>query len=96
VRGCGVFTAALSSSERKTLMMKIQILGPGCGKCQRLAENAQTAANELGIPYELEKVTSLEGIMSFGVMMTPALAVNGQVKSSGKLLSSAEIKAFLA
>lgn len=75
--------------------MKIQILGTGCPNCVRLAENAEAAARELGLEYELEKVTDINDIMRFGVMMTPGLAVDGQVKSSGKVLSSEEIKPLL-
>jgi len=76
-------------------MKKIQILGTGCPKCKKLTENAQTAAKELGIEYEIVKVTDINDIMKFGVMMTPALAVDGKVKSSGKLLSADEIKKLL-
>ena len=76
--------------------MKIQILGTGCPKCRRLAENAEAAARELGIEYELQKVTDINEIMSFGVMMTPALAVDGKVKAVGKVLSPEEIKKLLA
>ena len=73
-------------------MKKIQILGTGCPKCKQLAENAEAAATELGIEYELEKVTQINEIMKFGVMMTPALVVDGQVKSAGKLVSTEDIK----
>ena len=73
-------------------MRKIQILGTGCPKCKKLAENAEAAAKKLGIEYELEKVTDINEIMKFGVMMTPALAVDGQVKVAGKVLSSEEIE----
>jgi small redox-active disulfide protein 2 len=59
--------------------MKIQVLGPGCPKCKKLAENAEAAAKALGVDYELEKVTDIAQILSFGVMMTPALAVAGKV-----------------
>lgn len=75
--------------------MKIQILGTGCPKCKKLAENAEAAAKALGIDYELEKVTQISDIMKMGVMMTPALAVDGQVKLVGKVASSDEIKAML-
>jgi len=75
--------------------MKIQILGTGCPKCKQLAENAETAAKELGIDFELEKVTSITDIMSFGVMMTPALAVDGEVKVAGKVPNPEEIKELL-
>lgn len=77
-------------------MKKIQILGTGCPKCQKLTENAKAAADQLGIAYELEKVTDLGEITKFGVMMTPALAVDGQVKSAGKVLDANAIKAILA
>jgi len=76
--------------------MKIQVLGTGCPNCNKLAENAEAAARELGIDYEIEKVTDLKEIMSFGVMMTPALAVDGEVKVAGKVLSSHDIKEILA
>ena len=77
-------------------MTKIQILGTGCPKCQKLTENAKAAADQLGIEYEVEKVTDLGEIGKFGVMMTPALAVDGQVKSSGKVLDTEAIKAMIA
>ena len=76
-------------------MKKIQILGTGCPKCRKLAENAEAAAEELGIEYEMEKVTDINDIMSFGVMMTPALAVNGEVKLAGKVPPAEEIKGLL-
>ncbi len=75
--------------------MKIQILGTGCAKCQKLAELAKQAADELKLDYQLEKVTSLNDIMKFGVMVTPALAVDGTVKVSGKLPTVEEIKGML-
>lgn len=76
-------------------MKKLQILGPGCPKCKMLAELTETAAQELGIEYELQKVTDISEIMKFGVMMTPALAVDGQVKVVGKVPSPDEIKKML-
>jgi small redox-active disulfide protein 2 len=76
-------------------MKKIQILGTGCPKCKKLTENAESAAKELGVAYEIEKVTDINKIMKFGVMMTPALAVDGQVKSVGKVISPDEIKKML-
>ncbi len=76
--------------------MKIQILGTGCPKCKKLAENAEAAAKELGVDCEIEKVTDINVIMDFGVMMTPALTVDGEVKSAGKLLSVDQIKALLS
>lgn len=77
-------------------MKKLQILGTGCPKCKMLAELTETAANDLGIEYEIEKVTDISEIMKFGVMMTPALAVDGQVKVVGKVPSQDEIKKMLA
>ncbi len=76
--------------------MKIQILGTGCPKCKKLAETAETAAKELGIDYELEKVTDIDKILAYGVMMTPGLAVDGEVKSVGKVPSLDEVKKMLA
>ncbi len=76
-------------------MKKIQILGTGCSKCQKLAENAKAAADQLGIDYQVEKVTDLSEITRFGVMMTPALAVDGQVKSEGKLLNVEAIEPLI-
>ena len=76
-------------------MKKIQILGTGCAKCIKLTEHAREAAEEAGVAYEIEKVTDLNKIMDFGVMMTPALAIDGEVKSVGKVLSVEEIKKLL-
>lgn len=76
-------------------MKKLQILGTGCAKCATLAANTEAAAKELGIAYQLEKVSDLKQIMAFGVMTTPALVVDGVVKVSGKVLSPKEIKALL-
>ena len=77
-------------------MRKIQILGTGCPKCKKLAENAEAAVKELGIEFEVEKVTDINKIMSFGVMMTPALVVDGDVKVVGKVSSPDDIKGMLA
>jgi small redox-active disulfide protein 2 len=66
-------------------MKLLQILGTGCPKCKTLAENADAAAKSLGIEYQLEKVTDINQIMTFGVMMTPALVVDGVVKVVGKV-----------
>jgi len=76
-------------------MKRIQILGTGCPKCKKLAENAEAAAKELGIEYEIEKVTEINEIMKFGVMVTPALAVDGKVKVFGKVPSSDEIRKII-
>ena len=75
--------------------MKIEILGTGCPKCKTLAANADKAAKNLGVEYELCKVTQIADIMKRGVMMTPALAIDGEVKSVGKVLSEAEITSLL-
>jgi small redox-active disulfide protein 2 len=77
-------------------MKKIQILGTGCPKCKALAQNAETAAKELGLEYTLEKVTDIKEIMKFGVMSTPALVIDGQVKVVGKVISPEQIKAILS
>jgi small redox-active disulfide protein 2 len=76
-------------------MKKIQILGTGCAKCKKLAENAKLAAESLGLEYEMEKVTDLNEIMSFGVMTTPGLVIDGKVVAAGKLPSPAEIEKLL-
>lgn len=76
-------------------MKKIQILGTGCAKCMKLTENAEKAAKELGVEAEVEKVTDIKKIMEFGVMMTPGLAIDGEVKTVGKVLSVEEIKKLL-
>ncbi len=74
---------------------KLQILGPGCPKCRQLAANAQAAGDEMGIEYTIEKVTDINEIMTFGVMMTPALVVDGEVKVVGKAPSPEDIKDML-
>lgn len=76
--------------------MKIQILGTGCSKCKKLAENAEMAARELGIECEIEKIADINEIMKFGVMMTPALAVDGHVKVVGNVPNASEIKKLLS
>lgn len=75
--------------------MKIQILGTGCPKCKKLTENAAAAAQAAGLDYEIEKVTDITAIMEFAVMMTPALAVDGEVKITGKIASPDEIQKLL-
>ena len=77
-------------------MKKIQILGTGCPKCKKLAENAEAAVKALGVEYQIEKVTKISDIMQYGVMMTPALAVDGDVKVVGKVASTDDIKSMLA
>ena len=75
--------------------MKVQILGAGCPKCRQLAENAEAAVRELGLDCQVEKVTDINAIVDFGVMMTPALAVNGEVKLAGRVASVTEIERIL-
>lgn len=77
-------------------MKKIQILGTGCPKCEKLTELATQAVNELGLECEIAKVKDITEIMAMGVMMTPALAIDGEVKVSGKTPSIEEIKAILS
>ncbi len=77
------------------MMKKIEILGTGCPKCKKLAEHAESAARELGIEYELIKITDINEIISYGVMMTPALVIDGEVKSLGKVLPVDEIADLL-
>ncbi len=76
-------------------MKKIQILGPGCMKCKALANSAEMAAKEMGIEFQIEKVTDIKEIMKFEVIMTPALVIDGQVKAVGKILTPDQIKAML-
>jgi len=76
-------------------MKSILVLGPGCGNCRRLAEHAEEAAKELGIEFEIHKVTDILQITALGVVKTPGLAVDGRVVSSGKVLSAEEIKKLL-
>jgi small redox-active disulfide protein 2 len=77
-------------------MKKLQILGTGCPKCSDLANKTEQAAKELGIDYELIKVSDINDIMSFGVMMTPALAVDGEVRISGKVPGVVEIMELIS
>ena len=71
--------------------MKIQILGKGCINCKKLEENTKMALEQLGIEAEIEKITDIDKIIEMGVMMTPAMAIDGVVKSSGKVLSKNQI-----
>jgi small redox-active disulfide protein 2 len=76
--------------------MKITIYGSGCAKCRLLAEHAEAAARELGIGYELDKVTDMNGIIDAGVMHTPAMAVDDRIVVEGKVPSAGELKKHLA
>ena len=75
--------------------MKIGVLGPGCPKCTKVFDNAQKAVRELKLNAEVVKVEDIQEILNAGVMMTPALAVDGEIKSVGKVLTSDEIKKIL-
>ena len=77
-------------------MRKLQVLGIGCAKCQQLTLHTEKAAESLGIEYELEKVTEIAQIMSFGVMATPALVIDGVVKVVGKVPTIEHLKQLLA
>lgn len=77
-------------------MRHIQILGTGCAKCRLLTANVEAAVGSLGIEARVEKVEKIVDIMKFAVMTTPALVVDGQVKSAGRVLSTDEIKQHLA
>jgi len=77
-------------------MKLIQILGTGCPKCEKLKKNAEEAVKLAGTEAVIEKITDIGKITSFGVMMTPALAIDGQVKAVGKVLSAEEIQKLLA
>ncbi|MFN4243729.1 MAG: thioredoxin family protein [Tepidisphaerales bacterium] len=76
-------------------MKKIQVLGTGCPKCQQLAAAAEAAAQAVGCTYTLEKVTSPGDIVKYGVMMTPALVVDGKVKVSGRIPTPSELQEML-
>jgi small redox-active disulfide protein 2 len=77
-------------------MKKLQILGTGCTKCKKLAEITEKVAKESGIEFELIKVTDINEIMNFGVMMTPALAVDGEVKVTGRIPKPDELKKMIS
>lgn len=76
--------------------MKIQILGSGCKKCVALAKNAERAAQAAGIEFDIEKITDIVAISGFGIMSTPGLVLDGQVVSSGRVMSTPEIGKLLA
>lgn len=75
--------------------MRIQILGTGCPKCKALAANAKQAVDELGIDVEIEKIEDIKEIMKFNILMTPGFAIDGNVKTAGRVLSSDEVKKML-
>jgi small redox-active disulfide protein 2 len=76
--------------------VKVEVLGTGCAKCEKLEANAKKAVADLGIDAQVEKVSDLEAIMSYGVMMTPALAIDGEVKVVGRVPNAAEIGKMIA
>ena len=86
--------ASLATERRQ--WMKIEILGVGCPKCKQLTTNAETAVKELNVHADIVKVTDIGKITGYGVMMTPALAVDGKVVSAGKVLNKDEIKKFIS
>ena len=77
-------------------MKKIQVLGPGCASCEGLASDVKALVEELGLDCEIEKVTEINEIVTFGIMLTPALVVDGTVKDSGRRPSLEELKEMLA
>jgi small redox-active disulfide protein 2 len=78
------------------MMIKLQILGTGCPKCKLLTERAERAAVELGLDYDLEKVTEIDKILEFGVVATPALAVDGEIKVFGHVPTTSRLKEVIA
>ena len=77
-------------------MHKIEVFGPGCAKCRRLEKNLERAIKEMGIQVEVVKVTDILEIMNRGVMMTPALFINGEAKAVGRVPNVKEIKRMLS
>jgi small redox-active disulfide protein 2 len=77
-------------------MSKIQVLGPGCPKCQVLYERTTQAAREIGLECEIEKVSDLQAIVSFGILSTPALVVDGTVKVNGRIPTVPQLKEILS
>ena len=77
-------------------MMRIEVLGPGCANCERLYRNTERAVKELGLECELEKITDFNVIMSYHIMSTPALLINGELKFSGRVPSVEQLKEMLS
>ncbi len=75
--------------------MKIKILGVGCPKCERVEKNVKKVVDDIGIPLEVEKITDIVDMMEYGIMMTPALVVNNEIKCQGRVPSIEEIKSWL-
>ena len=78
------------------MMKRLKVLGPGCPRCERLAAATKSAADELGIEYELEKVKDISAFLEYRVLVTPALVVDEVVKVAGRVPSVDEIKKLLA
>jgi len=76
-------------------MPLVQILGPGCPKCKMLYEHVQQAANKLGLDCTIEKITDMQTIVNFGVLSTPALVIDGEVKVAGRVPSASQIEELL-
>ncbi|MDD2689956.1 MAG: thioredoxin family protein [Candidatus Omnitrophica bacterium] len=76
--------------------MKIEILGMGCPKCKKLYENAQAAVKELNVQVEVVKVEDIQKIMDYGLMITPAIAIDGEVKAAGRIPAPDEIKKWVS
>jgi len=81
---------------RRCVVKLVQVLGPGCAKCEKLKQNAEDAVQQSGVEAKVEKVSDINEITSFGVMMTPALVIDGEVKVVGKVPTVDEIKGLLA
>jgi len=84
-----------SISGKEIKMKDLKILGTGCPKCTKLYEQTEAAAKALGLEYSMQKVTEINQIMGYGVMMTPALVVDGEVKVAGRVPDADEIKKML-
>ena len=76
-------------------MKQLLVLGPGCPRCEQLEQNVRVAVERLGLPCEVQKVSDMRAISGFGVMITPALVVDGKVECSGRVLSVEEIVELL-
>jgi small redox-active disulfide protein 2 len=95
---CGGADGSTDNEPRATygeLAMKIQILGTGCAKCKTLFENTRKAVEESGVDAMVEKVEEIKEIMKFNILMTPGLAINGEVKAAGRVLCSEDIKKLI-
>ena len=85
-------TSSITDSKRSSAMTTIEIFGPGCKRCKQLQANAEQAVGELGLEATVEKVQDINRMLACGVIMTPALAIDGQVEFAGKVASADEIK----